>query len=124
MPYEFAIERVEYMADGDTELNGRLKSGAISGPEWIVVATASGTPHVAWTRGMQVTGPIVSPVTAEHGFPICLVLQDHPPNHDILVPSVAVGVGEEVLEGMGDAVAGPGTESAWLERLIGRLKAS
>ena len=121
MPYEFAIESVQYMADGDTELNGRLKSGAIAGPEWIVVATASGTPHVAWTRGMQVSGPMVSPVTAELGYPICLVLQNHPPNHDILVPSVAVAVGEDVPAGIEDAIAG-GIESAWLERLVQRLK--
>lgn len=120
MPYEFAIERVEYMADGDTELHGLLKTGAISGPEWIVIPTRSGTPFLAWTRGMQVTGPIVSPVTAEHGFPICLVLQNHPPNHDIDVPSVAIGIGEETPADLEEISTG--SESAWLERLVARLK--
>ena len=123
MPYEFAIERVEYMVDGDTELHGVLKRGAISGPEWLVIPTHSGTPFVAWTRGMQVTGPIVSPVTAEHGFPICLVLQNHPPNHDVLVPSVAIGIGEDISpEAEGVLSESSTTESAWLERLIARLK--
>jgi hypothetical protein len=91
---------VEYVSAGETELYGRLKNGAIGGPEWVSIPTRSGPPYVAWTSGMQVTGALVSPVTADLGFSICVALQNHPNAHDILVPIVASGLGEETPPGL------------------------
>ncbi len=96
MPFKFQIGEVSYEGHGEdaaTVLHGAVVEGELSGPESICVQTRSGTTYRFWIDSMEVGGPDMLPLTPGHKSQVSLGVGGHPPERDIVVPSVAVADG-------------------------------
>jgi hypothetical protein len=89
MPFTFRVDKVEYEEPGNTVLTGYLQSGELTGPEFVMVPTASGQPFESQIIAMEVKGPMAMPLPASQGSEIQLVLHGHPPGKDVTPSCIA-----------------------------------
>lgn len=96
MPFKFQIVRVEYEGRGDdatTVLYGSVVEGELVGPESICLETRSGTIYRFGISSLGIEGSQAPPIRPEHNCSLSLGVSGHPPDLDILVPSVGVADG-------------------------------